>query len=182
MKFFVLRHAKHDYGIRYKYTDKGLVDKAKADLNLLIPKLRNLEIVSLIASFTTRSQETALIIRKKLQLPCLITLSDFDPLGLPRGEKWEIIQNLKSDTGKAWQELWLQNKCIGMEPPIAFLNRLELAIGRIKHYLKKGNVLLIAHEETVWGLNVLLNNKTWEEAIKIQVLPASLHNFNIIIT
>lgn len=179
MQFFVLRHASHDFELgHYRYLDYGLSAIGRECLRMVQPQIQEQEIQNFLVSISPRSQETAVALRQMGLFDSFISLRSFNPLRLPEGENWQRFQEAKNKSGKSWAELWLASYWAGLEAPADFLLRLERALLEHKARFQK-KTLLLAHEETIWGLNVLLNGKTWREAIKEPVPPGSFHIFEM---
>lgn len=179
MQFFVLRHASHNYEIaHHRYIDKGISEKGRSSLEMVIPQIQEQGIGKLIVSLSPRAQETALALVKLGLFNSFLSVREFNPLTLPEGENWRHFQKRKQESNRSWADLWLSSCWPGLECPANFLLRLERALLRHKKFFEEPS-LLIAHEETVWGLNVLLENKDWRSAIQEAVLPGSFHVFEM---
>ena len=158
------------------FPEPKLNPKGRKQIQELAETLKDCRIVAIYSSPNTRAQESAEIIGKKLEIPVTI-----DPLLKSVGVSHDLatIKELATrQKGKVhWQNEWLKGRRRFQESPEEYLQRVEEMIQNILQLHPKGNVLLVAHEETIWTLFVLTQKIPFSEAIKMKVNHASVTEF-----
>jgi len=189
MKVLAVRHGKVDHvdmksvikeiekSKEKVFPEPQLNPKGKKQIQELAKVLEDRHIVAIYSSPNKRAQESAEIIGKKLTIPIII-----DPLLKSVGMSSDL-KIIKGFTAKqhgdktAWQNKWIKNWHGFKQSPVEYLRRIEEMIQKILQLYPNDNVLLVAHEETIWTLLVLTQRIPFSEAIKEQVDHASVTEF-----
>lgn len=159
------------------FPEPQLNPKGRKQIRELAKVLKDRHIVAIYSSPNTRAQESAEIIGKKLEIPVTV-----DHLLKSVGMSSDL-KIIKGFTAKqhgdktAWQNKWIKNWHGFKQSPVEYLRRIEEMIQKILQLYPNDNVLLVAHEETIWTLLVLTQKIPFSEAIKEQVDHASVTEF-----
>jgi len=134
-------------------------------------------ITIIYSSPSRRAQESAEIISQKLTIPITV-----DPLLKEVGMSFDlkVIKEFAAEQlrDKAnWPKKWITNWHGFQQSPVEYLRCIEEMIQKILRLHPKDNVLLVAHEETIWTLLVLTQRITFLEAVEVRVGHASVTEF-----
>lgn len=190
MKIYVIRHGETDWPDWNEQTencDPGLTADGREEIKMLARNLKDVGIKHILCSPRLRTKESAGCFEKELEkitgkkIFSTILLPQLTSVGLPTGENLKkILGGLKKEI--PWFELWIKDELRpeGMEPPSDFILRTDNVIKLIQGYSLPNEVItVVAHEETVWAFNHVINNISFEEAARKKVATASAHTFII---
>jgi len=185
VKLVVIRHGEYVFDIeRIKAGDFNpeLSQKGKEQVRNLSKEMKSRfggGNIAIYSSPARRARESAAIIRQVLGVPRVIIrkrLRDVN-LGLTGPERAEFISQAK----RAMKE-WIGGRLEKAETHESFLERIRREMDYLKKTAEKRNlsaVIVVAHEETVWGLISILRGRTLPEASETKVDFAGLWEFQL---
>ena len=189
MKILAVRHGKVDHidiqniiekikkSKEESFPEPKLNLKGKRQIQKLVKILKGLGITAIHSSPNKRARESAEIISQELTIPTTI-----DPLLKSVNMSFDL-KVIKEFAAKQlhdkvnWQDKWIKNWHGFQQSPGEYLRCIEKMIQNILQLHPKGNVLLVAHEETIWTLLVLTQRIPFSEAVKVRVDHASVTEF-----
>lgn len=165
LRIIVLRHTE-------KCLAKGLTKKGRLQAKRAAKKLKEQGICRIYYSPALRTKKTARLVNQSLSVPTVERnlLADVEFSG-----SLSTLQEISLN----WQEIWLSNG-FGFEDSDQFIQRVETCLGKIiLENNPESTVLIVAHEETIWAMQSILNGVTFKETTKHNIPYASIYIFNI---